>query len=302
VTFLDVGQGDSAVIELPDGQTVLIDGGARYERFDMGRGVVAPFLWNRGIAHLDHVIGTHDQLDHVGGLIWILRHISVGRYWANGVERSEQFSADLDAALNDKQIPQDLAVRGQELLHSGPCKLTILNPTEGASVARATQRPSGTLLNNQSIVSRVQCGAHSILFAADIEVEGLRRLGEEGRRPVTVVKVPHHGARSSLDREWLGQIRPRYAVISAGRANPYGHPVPDVLQAYADENATVFRTDHDGAIWMTGRISTSEMTVVRMRDVLLHPVAPRRCVWRCERENWHRLWLQFRDRPGMPFL
>jgi competence protein ComEC len=302
VTFLDVGQGDSAVIELPDGQTVLIDGGARYERFDMGRGVVAPFLWNRGIAHLDYVIGTHDQLDHVGGLIWILRHIPVGSYWANGVERAEQFSVDLDAALNERRIPQHIAVRGQELLRSGPCKLTILNPTESASVDGALQRPSGTFLNNQSIVSRVQCGAHSILFAADIEVEGLRRLGEEGRRPVTVVKVPHHGARSSLNREWLGQIRPQYAVVSAGQANPYGHPSPDVLQAYADENIRVFRTDHDGAIWMTGRISKSEITVARMRDVLLHPVAPRLCLWRCEQENWRRLWLQFRDRPDLPFV
>ncbi len=160
--------------------------------------------------------------------------------------------------------------------------MTILNPPEGASGERALQRPSGTVLNNQSIVSRVQCGTHSILFAADIEVEGLRRLGEEGRRPVTVVKVPHHGARSSLDREWLWQIRPQYAVISAGRANPYGHPVPDVLQAYAEENIHIFRTDHDGAIWITGRISTSEIAVARMRDVLLHPVVPRRCLWRCE--------------------
>ncbi len=302
VTFLDVGQGDSALIELPDGQTVLIDGGARYERFDMGRGVVAPFLWNRGITHLDHVIGTHDQLDHVGGLIWVLRHIPVRRYWANGVDRAEQFSVDLDAALQDKQIPQHIAARGQELLQSGPCTLTILNPPEGESGERAPQRLSGTFLNNQSIVSRVQCGAHSILFAADIEVEGLRRLGEEGRQPVTVLKVPHHGARSSLDREWLGQIRPQYAVISAGRANPYGHPVPDVLQAYANENVHIFRTDHDGAIWMTGRISTSEIVVARMRDVLLHPVVPRRCLWRCEQENWSRLWLQFRDRPDLPFI
>jgi competence protein ComEC len=302
VTFLDVGQGDSAVIELPDGQTVLIDGGARYERFDMGRGVVAPFLWNRGVAHLDHVMGTHEQLDHVGGLIWVLRHIPAGQYWENGIDRSEQFSADLDAALNDKQIPQHTAFRGQNLLRSGPCSLTILNPSDEAGVERSVQRPSGTLLNNQSIVSRLQCGAHSILFAADIEVDGLHRLGEEGRRPVTVVKVPHHGARSSLDREWLGQIRPQYAVISAGLANPYGHPAPEVLQAYDDERITLFRTDRDGAIWVTGRISTSEMTVARMRDMLLHPIAPRLCLWRCEQENWRRLWLQFLDRPGLPFL
>ena len=74
VTFLDVAQGDSAVIELPDGEVVLIDGGATYERFDMGRGVVAPYLWNRGIRTIDHVVATHPQLDHVGGLAYVLRH------------------------------------------------------------------------------------------------------------------------------------------------------------------------------------------------------------------------------------
>ena len=120
VTFLDVGQGDSAVIELPDGQTVLIDGGARYERFDMGRGVVAPFLWNRGITHLDHVIGTHDQLDHVGGLIWVLRHIPVGQYWANGVDRAEQFSIDLDARCTTSRYHNTSRLAGKSCCNPVP--------------------------------------------------------------------------------------------------------------------------------------------------------------------------------------
>lgn len=296
VTFLDVGQGDSAVLELPDGQTVLIDGGTRYERFDMGRGVVAPFLWNRGITRLDHVVATHQQLDHVGGLIWILRHMPVARYWENGVERSERFAGELTAALKDEQIPRSLAVRGHEMLQTGPCRLTILNPSRDLEGERSAPRLDGTSLNNQSIVSRLQCGTQAIVFAADIEIDGLRRLGKEGRQPVAVVKVPHHGARSSLDREWIGQIRPRYAVISAGRANSYGHPTADVLQAYEKEQAEILRTDHDGAIWVEGRLSSPDITVTRMRDRLLKPVDPRLCVWRCERENWRRLWAQYRDR------
>jgi competence protein ComEC len=153
VTFLDVGQGDSAVVELPDGQTVLIDGGGRYERFDMGKNVVAPFLWSRGIHHLDHVIGTHQQLDHVGGLIWVLRHLSVGQYWGGGIERSEQFVEDLTAALRDQQIDHQIAVRGQDLLRFGQCRLNILNPPETSVVRESTQPPTGTLLNNLSIVS-----------------------------------------------------------------------------------------------------------------------------------------------------
>ena len=87
-----------------------------------------------------------------------------------------------------------------------------------------------------------------------MEKEGLRHLTGTGRQPVTVIKVPHHGARSSLDRDWLKDIQPQYAVISVGRGNPYGHPVPEVLEAYAREHVTVSRTDLDGAIWITGRL------------------------------------------------
>lgn len=296
VTFLDVGQGDSAVIELPDGQTVLIDGGARYERFDMGRGVVAPFLWNRGIGHIDHVVGTHQQLDHVGGLIWILRHMSVGQYWGNGVERPERFATDLTAALSNRQIPRAVAVRGRDLLQSGPCRFRVLSPWADVPTGQGGAHADGTALNNQSIVSRLECGAHAVLFAADIEIEGLRRLGEDGRRPVTVVKVPHHGAKSSFDRGWIGEIRPQYAVFSVGRDNSYGHPVPVVLHAYEEEHASVLRTDRDGAIWVTGRLSSSDITVTRTRDLLPQPVDSLRCPWRCEQENWRRVWAQFLDR------
>jgi len=293
VTFLDVGQGDSAVVELPDGQTVLIDGGSRYERFDMGRNVVAPFLWNRRIHHITHVIGTHQQLDHVGGLIWVLRHLSVGQYWSGGIERSEKFVEDLRATLRDQHIDQRTAARGQDLVQTGQCRLSILNPPKTSVVRESTQPHTGTILNNLSIVSRLQCGANSILFAADIETAGLRQLNEQGYQPVTVLKVPHHGARSSLDPDWLERLHPQYAVVSVGAANPYGHPVESVLQTYQDQHIAVFRTDRDGAIWVTGRLSTSEFTVHRMRDLIVQPVGFPHCMWRCEQRNWHRLLLQF---------
>jgi competence protein ComEC len=292
VTFLDVGQGDSAVVELPDGQAVLIDGGARYERFDMGKNVVAPFLWSRRIHHLTHVVGTHQQLDHVGGLIWILRHMSVGQYWSEGIERSETFVEDLEAALHDRHIEQHTAVRGQELLQTGRCRFSILNPPAAPVIRESAQPVTGTLLNNLSIVSRLQCGLSSILFAADIETGGLRRLDKDGYQPVTVLKVPHHGARSSLDPDWLRQLHPRYAIVSAGAANPYGHPAESVLQAYEDQHIRVFRTDRDGAVWVTGRLSTAEITVSRMRDFILQSVDFPSCVWRCEYQNWRRLFLQ----------
>jgi competence protein ComEC len=219
--------------------------------------------------------------------------MSVGRYWGGGIERSEKFAEDLKTALRDQRIDQHTAVRGQDLLQSGQCRLDILNPPETSVDRESTQPPSGTLLNNLSIVSRLRCGTHSILFAADIETAGLRRLNEEGYQPVTVLKVPHHGARSSLDPDWLRQLHPRYAVISVGAANPYGHPTESVLQTYQNQRITVFRTDHDGAIWVTGRLSTSEFTVSRMRDFIVQPVDFPHCLWRCEYRNWRRLSVQF---------
>jgi competence protein ComEC len=112
VTFLDVGQGDSAVVELPDGQVVLIDGGAAYERFDMGRGVVAPFLWNRGIHAIDQVIGTHPQLDHVGGLAWVVRHFTVKNYWGSGETREEVFYRRLQQSLAFRGLQEGVAREG----------------------------------------------------------------------------------------------------------------------------------------------------------------------------------------------
>lgn len=289
VTFLDVGQGDSAVIELPDGRTVLIDGGTRHERFDMGKRVVAPFLWNRGVSHIDLVIGTHHQLDHVGGLIWILRHLSVGQFWGGRIARSQQFAQDLQSALRFRRIDEHIAVLGQDLLPSGPCHLTILNPPAQSAGLDELRLQSGTSLNNQSIVSKLQCGIRSILFAADIETGGLDQLTVDGRRSVTLLKVPHHGAHSSLDRDWIRQLHPQYAIISVGAGNPYGHPAKSVLHAYADQDAVVYRTDLDGAIWVTGRLSTSEFHVGRMRDLILQPIGLRSCPWRCEYDNWQRL-------------
>jgi competence protein ComEC len=295
VTFLDVGQGDSAVVELPDGRTVLIDGGARYERFDMGRGVVAPFLWNRNIRHVDHIIGTHQQLDHVGGLIWVLRHFSVGNYWGTHIDREEAFAVNLKDVLRDRQLVERIAVQGDELLGSGRCHLLVVNQPSDRVDAHSAPSVSGSYLNNHSIVSRLECGAQSVLFMADIEGDGLHELAEAGRRPVTIVKVPHHGARNSLDRDWISQVRPQYAVVSVGAQNPYGHPAQPVIDAYSEAGIPLYRTDRDGAVWVTGRMSTSEIHLHRMADRILRPTKPGFNLWRDESHNWHRVWLHLMD-------
>ena len=296
VTFLDVGQGDSAVIELPDGQVVLIDGGATYERFDMGRAVVGPFLWNRGIHAIDQVIGTHPQLDHVGGLAWVVRHFSVKRYWGSGETREELFYRRLQESLAVQELQEGVANEGQEIVSSGPCRLVVLNPPadEPLAVPPHDNHMSGHVLNNRSVVTRLTCGHHTMLFAADVERDGLSRMvGSTSQGPIEVLKVPHHGAVSSLNRDWLASVHPQYAVFSAGRHNPYRHPAAAVLDAYEAEGSRILRTDRDGGVWFTGGVSGSTLHVHRARELVWQPTNRASCLWACELANWTRVWKQW---------
>ena len=267
VTFLDVGQGDATVIELPGGDTILVDGGAAYERWDIGRMVVGPYLWDRGIRRLTHVIATHPQLDHVGGLAWIIDNFEVDHYWSNGIQRTNRFYQRLRDAIAKQGLVERIALEGEEMIREGPCRLVSLNPPsdEGPSL----DEPRGSELNNLSVVLSLTCGQHSILLTADAEVETLTRLIRHPLvKSATVVKIPHHGAKSSLNRQWIQQLNAKTAVVSAGQGNRYGHPADDVLQAY--ERMTIYRTDSHGAIVFSAKPDAGEIRVRRTTD--RHPV------------------------------
>jgi competence protein ComEC len=263
VTFLDVGQGDAAVLELPNGQTVLVDGGASYDTLDLGRTVVGPFLWDRGIRKLDHMIATHPQLDHIGGLSWVLTHFEVSRVWGNGMSRSEPFFERYRSAMRAQGLTESTAATGQEILTADPCRMVVLNPPPPQNALDH----GGATLNNLSVVTQLECGRFSILFAADVEREALARMVAEGSvRPATVVKVPHHGAKSSVHPRWLQHVGATVAVISVGARNPYGHPAREVLDAYEQEGARVLRTDLDGSVWVTGGSGSFELETYTMRE------------------------------------
>ncbi|HET8580074.1 MAG TPA: DNA internalization-related competence protein ComEC/Rec2 [Nitrospiraceae bacterium] len=296
VMFLDVGQGDASLIELPDGQTVLIDAGAVYDTLDMGRAVVGPYLWDRGIRRLDHVIGTHPQLDHVGGLAWVLRSFQIGQYWGNGIARDEPFYQRVQDAIREGGLVERTAAEGQAVFDSGPCRLTILNPPARHSLKKPfTQNVrSGSLLNNLSIVTRLDCGPHSFLFTADIEVEAIARLSEATRAArARVLKVPHHGARSSLDSHWIEQMGVEAAVISVGSHNPYGHPAAAVLAAYEKEGVRLWRTDLQGAIQVIAKLSSADIEIRAARDSLPRPARIGPSMLVSERLNMARLWSQW---------
>jgi competence protein ComEC len=174
VTFLDVGQGDSAVVEFPDGKVALIDGGAAYERFDMGRSVVAPYLWNRGIRRVDHVVASHPQLDHVGGLPSVIDHFAVGHVWSNGLFRDEGFWKRLETSIKNKGLSMEIAHEGLDLWSTDQCHMNVVGP-ERTMVHRYVERPSlhAKGLNDSSIVIDIACGERSLLFTGDLERHGL---------------------------------------------------------------------------------------------------------------------------------
>ena len=296
ITFLDVGQGDATVIELPDGQTVLIDGGPAFARLDMGRAVVGPYLWDRGIHRIDHIIATHPQWDHVGGLPWVIQTFDVGHYWSNGMRREKQFYRRIQKALVEAELNEAIVWEGQEIVTSGPCSLKVLNPPTPKEVPKVvrTSSPGGTKLNNQSIVTRLDCGNHSFLFTADAEQEALWRLNQFSKaRTARVVKVPHHGAKSSLNRQWINHLNAEAAVISVGQHNRYDHPVQPVLEAYKKKEIPVYRTDQDGAVWITVSLTSSDLVVDTATQQALVPVQMGIHMGKAEWRNWKRLWNQW---------
>ena len=174
------------------------------------------------------------------------------------------------------------------MVKEGPCRLISLNPPLAENDS-ALNDLRGSELNNLSVVLSLTCGKHSILLTADAEVEALAGLTDHPLvRAATVVKIPHHGAKSSLNRQWIQTLNAETAVVSAGRGNRYGHPAEKVLQAYQHMN--VYRTDSHGAIVLSVKPDSGESRVLRTTDrqplpLELSTYSPAR-----EWENVSRLW------------
>jgi competence protein ComEC len=242
VSYLDVGQGDAILLQLPGPKIILVDGGAGFPRLDMGRAVIAPYLWNQGITHIDLMVVTHPQLDHMGGLPYVLSRFSVGEIWTNGESRDAEFYRHFTTEVTDERnqngLQQQQVTRGDTQVPIGPCVIHILNP--------------GTIYHSQndySIVFRLTCGSHSFLLTGDVErdaIHDLRRHPALNR--ARVLKVPHHGAAMSVDAAFLQQVNPEFAVVSVGKYNRYGHPSPEMLAIYRKLKIPLYRTDRDGAI------------------------------------------------------
>jgi len=247
LTSIDVGQGDSLLLLFPEGTRMLVDGGGllqfgdagkkslRKSNLDIGEDVVSPYLWNRGIKTLDVVVATHAHEDHIGGLPAILDNFRPKELWVG---------ANPPAPLLDQA--RRLGIRVLERRVGPPfdfsgTTVTILSPPEDYAAAK--------LGNNDSLAFRVSFGTRSFLLTGDLEKPmEARLLADDLATHADVLKVGHHGSRTSSIQPFLDAVSPSVAIISAGFENSFGHPHPDVLKRLADRHTAVLRTDLDGLV------------------------------------------------------
>lgn len=262
VTYLDVGQGDSIFIQSPDGQTMLIDGGGNITAEDKntGRYVLIPYLEWRGIGCVDAVCLTHEDGDHILGLIEVVEEMEVHRIFVPDVSMKEhnEYYHQLMALADQKEITVT-PLGDKDEIQMGQVRFTCLHPLQ----------KSYENTNATSVVLHMQYGKADFLFVGDIGSEEEKNIVR--RHPILnidVLKVPHHGSRFSSSSSFISHIDPQIAVISCGVNNHFGHPHPEVLKRYEEQGVVVYTTASYGAITIetkddTLKIETELNKVIR---------------------------------------
>jgi competence protein ComEC len=251
-TFLDVGQGDAALVDLPDGEAILIDGGGLVgSPVDTGTRVIAPTLRDRRRRSLAAVVLSHPHPDHFTGLVSGLAGMAVGALWDTGQGEREGVGGGYAALLANMREAHVPILRPDTLCGAhamGGATVEVLAPCPGPTPDRGP--------NDNSLVVRVTYGSRSFLFVGDSEHEAEHDLLALGaaRLHADVLKVGHHGSRTSSTAPFIAAVAPAYAVISTGVRNRFGHPHPNTLHVLQEAGVHVFRTDADGAVtaWTDG--------------------------------------------------
>lgn len=231
VHYIDVGQGDATLI-LQGEHAMLIDGGENMQGWQ-----VVDYLNYMGVEHLDYVIGTHPDSDHIGGLDTVLENISCDMVMMPDFERDTATYKDVAEVLEEKGI-ENFSPKPGETYELGTAIFTILAPNDVYEK-----------VNDNSIALRLVHGGNSFLFTGDAESEAENDMLKSGRLlSADVYKVAHHGSSGANSEQFLKAVDPTYAVISCGEDNEYGHPHSEVLNLLRTMGAEIFRTDEQGTI------------------------------------------------------
>lgn len=261
VDFLDVGQGDAALVTMPDGTTLLIDGGGRpnfrarayrdqegdeqqFERDarSIGEAVVSEYLWWRGLDHVDYILATHADADHIDGLHDVMNNFRVRAAIVGRAPGVDTEYARFAATARRQGIPVYQLGRG-DLFRVGGVTAQALWPTRTTN----ERAPSG---NDDSLVLRLRFGEKTFLFTGDIEKNAEAALVAYTREDLRcdVLKVAHHGSKTSSTENFVAATRPRFAVISVGLSSIFGHPHPEVVERWHASGAQILTTGRNGTI------------------------------------------------------
>ena len=231
VNYIDVGQGDSIFIQLPNNETMLIDAGEAY----MSENVIN-YLNNLGIKKIDYVVGTHPHTDHIGGLEEVINTFDIGSIYMPRAGSTSKTYLDLLTAISNKGLKVKTAKSGVVVLDDDNLKLEFIAPNSD----------SYSELNNYSAVLKLTYLDNTFLFMGDAETLSEDEITYDV--DADVIKVGHHGSDSSSGIEFVKKVSPEYAIIMVGEGNSYNHPYQSIIDRYENVGAKVLRTDLDGNI------------------------------------------------------
>ncbi len=241
VSFLDVGQGDAILIQTPNHQNILIDGGPSPQAINLELGKRLPF-WDRTV---DLMVSTQPQADHITGLVEVLQRYEVKQVLEPGVCYNSCVYQEWLKLVEETEIKHDVAKAGQEIDLGSGIKMKVLNPPEEFFEGTSAD------VDNNGVVLRLSWGEISFLLAADIRWEGeFELIKQRANLKSTMLKVAHHGSKTSATPQFLAVVDPEVAVISVGANNTFGHPSPEVVGRLEEKlgKNKVYLTSENGTI------------------------------------------------------